>query len=191
MRIIQLIDSLAPGGAERMAVNYANALSDKVAFSGLVATRKEGDLKKQLHTGVAYFFLNRKSTIDLTALFKLRRYVLAHQVSIVHAHTSSFLLAVLLKCTCPRIKIVWHDHNGNRVLNKGSYNRVIKWFSYFFNGVFTVNSELESWAKTHLKVSKVRFVSNFATKNKKRNKDYKIIWGRWKAYGLSSKSKVS
>ena len=41
MRIIQLIDSLAPGGAERMAVNYANALSDKVAFSGLWLLEKK------------------------------------------------------------------------------------------------------------------------------------------------------
>jgi len=28
MRIVQLIDSLEIGGAEKMAVNYANALSD-------------------------------------------------------------------------------------------------------------------------------------------------------------------
>ena len=34
MRIIQLIDSLETGGAERMAVNYANALQSKIEFSG-------------------------------------------------------------------------------------------------------------------------------------------------------------
>ena len=166
MRVIQLIDSLVPGGAERMAVNYANALSDKVDFSGLVSTRKEGDLKKQLHPKVAYLFLNRKSTLDLKAIFTLRRYVVDHQVTFVHAHSSSFLLAVMLKLTYPKMKIVWHDHNGNRVLNKGYYNRVIKLFSYLFNGVLTVNPELESWAKTNLKVFKVRYISNFAAKDR-------------------------
>ena len=34
MRIVQLIDSLETGGAERMAVNYANSLSDTIDFSG-------------------------------------------------------------------------------------------------------------------------------------------------------------
>lgn len=175
MRIIQLIDSLVPGGAERMAVNYANALSDKLAFSGLVSTRKEGDLKKQLHPEVEYLFLNRKSTFDLKAIIRLRRYIVKHHVTFIHAHSSSFLLAVLLKFTYPKIKIVWHDHNGNRILNKANYNSVIKLFSYFFNGVLTVNPELESWAKTNLKVFKVRYISNFATKDRNEIKTTKLF----------------
>jgi len=36
MRIVQLIDSLDPGGAERMAVNYANALTDIISFQELI-----------------------------------------------------------------------------------------------------------------------------------------------------------
>ena len=42
MRIVQLIDSLEAGGAERMAVNYANELAGQIDFSGLVVSRKEG-----------------------------------------------------------------------------------------------------------------------------------------------------
>ena len=60
MRILQIIDSLEAGGAERMAVNYANALADKIDFSGLVATRKEGALRNQLSINVSYLFLNKK-----------------------------------------------------------------------------------------------------------------------------------
>ena len=57
MRIVQLIDSLDAGGAERMAVNYANALQSKIEFSGLVTTRKEGGLKEQINPKVSYLFL--------------------------------------------------------------------------------------------------------------------------------------
>jgi hypothetical protein len=32
MRIAQIIDLLEAGGAERMAVNYANALTEKLIF---------------------------------------------------------------------------------------------------------------------------------------------------------------
>ena len=54
MRIIQIIDSLEAGGAERMAVNYANALAHTIEFSGLVATRKEGLLLNQIDSTVSY-----------------------------------------------------------------------------------------------------------------------------------------
>jgi hypothetical protein len=53
MRILQLIDSLEAGGAER-TVNYANALADEIDFSGLVSTRKEGSLVNQINSNVEY-----------------------------------------------------------------------------------------------------------------------------------------
>ena len=74
MRIIQIIDSLDIGGAEKMAVNYANSLAQKTEFSGLVATRKEGSLKAQIAPDVNYFFLNRKSKIDFGATMRLKKF---------------------------------------------------------------------------------------------------------------------
>jgi hypothetical protein len=75
MRIIQIIDSLEAGGAERMAVNYANAFYNKIEFSGLVVSRKQGPLLQQLNHKVGYLFLNKKSSIDLRALSRLRWFV--------------------------------------------------------------------------------------------------------------------
>ena len=75
MRILQIIDSLEAGGAERMAVNYANALVDTIEFSGLVATRKEGALLDQMNSNVSYMCLNKKGTFDLKAIFVLRKFV--------------------------------------------------------------------------------------------------------------------
>jgi len=168
MRVIQLIDSLAPGGAERMAVNYANVLSDKVSFSGLVATRKEGDLKSQLFPGVSYLFLNRNSTLDLKALFKLRQYVITHRVSFVHAHSSSFLLAVLLKIVYPKIKIVWHDHYGNSEFLKIRKKRVLLLGSLFFYRIITVNELLQKWAAQQLFCKNVSYLPNFVLLDKNR-----------------------
>lgn len=90
MRIIQLIDSLDAGGAERMAVSYANLLSDKITFSGLISTRKEGALKSKISDKVFYHFLNKKQTIDLKSLFKLKKIIKENKVEILHAHSSSF-----------------------------------------------------------------------------------------------------
>ena len=91
MRILQIIDSLEIGGAEKMAVNYANALCGKIEFSGLVATRKEGNLKRHVNKQINYLFLNRKKTFDIKALLLLRAYCVQHKIQCLHAHSSSFL----------------------------------------------------------------------------------------------------
>ena len=97
MRILQIIDSLEAGGAERMAVNYANALSYEIDFSGLIVTRKEGPLLNQLNKNVSYLYLDKKSTIDFGALFRLRKYIVKNKVTIVHAHSTSFFFSIYFK----------------------------------------------------------------------------------------------
>ena len=102
-----------------MAVNYANGLSNKIGFSGLIATRKEGVLKEQLEKDVHYSFLNKKNNSDVRAFFKLREFCVKNKVQYIHAHSSSFFWAVLVKLTLPKLKVIWHDHYGNsEFLNK-------------------------------------------------------------------------
>ena len=176
MRILQLIDSLAPGGAERMAVNYANALSGKVPFSGLVATRKEGNLKNQLYAEVSYLFLERKTTFDFKALFKLRDYAVTHQITFVHAHSSSFLMAVLLKIVYPKIKVIWHDHYGNSEFLKIRKKRALQFGSLFFYRIITVNSLLKEWVLRHLFCKSVDYLPNFVQLDQ--NKESIVLKGK-------------
>lgn len=161
MRVIQLIDSLEAGGAERMAVNYANALVDEIDFSGLVVTRKEGTLKKQLVEKVNYLFLDKKSTLDINAVLKLRKYIISNKVRIIQAHSSSFFLAVLVRLTLPKVKIIWHDHYGNRVHESRNKNYVLFLCSFLFSACFVVNPELKKWILKNLRTVEVSFIPNF------------------------------
>lgn len=163
MRIIQIIDSLEPGGAERMAVHYANALAARIEFSGLVVTRKEGALDSQIDAKVSYLYLNKKKTVDFKALFVLRNYVRQHNVTIVHAHSSSFFLAFLLKLSMPSLKLIWHDHYGNSdFLSKRPFG-MLRIVAPFFNGIIAVNQQLKSWAETRLNSSTVIYLANFSS----------------------------
>ncbi|MQP24778.1 glycosyltransferase [Flavobacterium sp. LMO8] len=162
IRVLQLIDSLEPGGAERMAVTIANGLAEEVAFSGLVATRKEGGLKNTINQKVVYTFLNKKQAIDFAALFSLRIFVKKNNVNTIHAHGSSYFFAVLLKLSMPSLQIFWHDHFGNRVTSQQGYF-VLRFVSVFFSGVFTVNEVLKDWAQKKLVVKDVAFLSNFTS----------------------------
>ena len=171
MSILQLIDSLEAGGAERMAVNYANALAKQIEFSGLVVSRKEGPLVNQIDEGVSYLFLNRNNVIDFKALFKLRNYVLLHKVTVVHAHSTSFFLAFLLKLIHPSIKILWHDHYGD---SEFLYKRpvlALRLIAPFFSGIIAVNQKLKVWAQEIMHFENAIYLPNFPTEEKNITED--------------------
>jgi len=162
MRILQLIDSLETGGAERMAVNYANALQNKIEFSGLIATRKEGNLKDKINPKVSYFFLNKIKTIDIQAIKKLFKYCKTNKIQFIHAHSSSYFLAVLIKLVLPKIKIIWHDHYGNNEFLNLRKSTVLKFCKRYFFIIIAVNQTLKTWGQNVLKHKNVFYLPNFA-----------------------------
>ena len=161
MRIIQIIDSLAISGAEKMAVSFANSLSSRMEFSGLVVTRREGNLKNTIKKEVDYFFLKKKHRFDLIAVFRLRNYCKKNNVRIIQAHSSSYFIACLVKIIYPKIKIIWHDHNGIGIIPKRTGAIYIQIFSFFFKGVIAVNTELEQWSKKHLFCKNIIYLQNY------------------------------
>ena len=163
MRIIQLIDSLEAGGAERMAVNFANGLASKADFSGLVCTRKEGLLKDQMLSEVEYLFLSKKSALDVAALFRLRNFCVKNQVTHVQAHATSFFTAFLLRLMLPKLKIIWHDHYGLSEFLSQRRPQLLWLCSNFFDGIIAVNEPLKHWSLKHLTCKKVIYLPNFVS----------------------------
>ena len=165
MKVLQLIDSLHAGGAERVAVNFANALVSKIDGSFICVTREEGILKNSIDKEVIYLFLNKKRTIDFGAIKRLNRFIKSNNIDIIHAHSSSFFLASIIKVINNKIKIVWHDHYGNSEYLKYRKSNILKFTSKYFSYVFCVNKNLEAWAKSYLKVSNLSYLPNFAIKS--------------------------
>ncbi|KAF2081193.1 glycosyltransferase family 4 protein [Flavobacterium sharifuzzamanii] len=161
MRVVQIIDSLEPGGAERMAVNYANALSKKIEFSGLVSTRKEGPLLEQIDKGVSFLFLRKNRKIDFRSVLKLQKYIKKNKIDVIHAHSSSFFTAILIKLILPKIAIIWHDHYGVSQDLSARKNLSLKMGSLFFAGIISVNMDLKNWANSYLFCSNIIYLPNF------------------------------
>lgn len=163
MRIIQIIDSLNAGGAERMAVNYANALVGHVSFSGIIVTRKEGLLLGQINDKVAYLFLNKKGSFDIKALFRLKAFVVKNNIDLVHAHSTSFFTAFLLKIICPSLKMIWHDHYGDSEFLNKRPSWMLKTTLPFFSGIISVNRILKNWAIDKMQFKNTLYLPNFTT----------------------------
>ena len=165
MRVLQLIDSLEPGGAERVAINFANALSEKIEASFLCATRTEGGLKKSILTNVGYLFLKKTKVIDLKAIGRLNVFISENKINVIHAHSTSFFLATIIKISNRKVVLIWHDHYGKSEFLNERPKLILKWCSKFFNHVFCVNTKLERWSKNILKLKSVSFLPNFAIQN--------------------------
>jgi glycosyltransferase involved in cell wall biosynthesis len=166
MRILQIIDSLEAGGAERMAVNYANALSGKVEFSGIVATRLEGPLLKQINDKVSYLFLDKKRSCDLKALLRLKTFVKTNKITVIQAHGTSFFTAFLLKLICPSIQLLWHDHYGDSEFLNKRPAWILKVVLPFFAGIISVNQKLKDWAENQMYFKNILYLPNFTSVEK-------------------------
>lgn len=160
MRILQLIDSLAPGGAETVAVQYANHLQKAGMDSYLCATRAEGLLKQALSPEVNYLYLKRKRTLDVFAFRRLVRFIKKHKIEVIHAHSSSFFLAFMVKMRLPSVGYIWHDHYGDSEHLEERPKASIQKASAYMNTIISVNAKLKDWALAHLNCKQVVFFSN-------------------------------
>lgn len=161
MKILQLIDTLHPGGAERMAVNYANSLIDFGQESFLITTREEGGFTKLLNKEVKYSFLERKRIFDRRAILSFKKILYQHNVEIVHAHGTSWFFAVLCKFTGSKFKLIWHNHYGASRKMPFFKKILLISLSQFFDGIISVNQELKEWADDQLKARKSISLVNF------------------------------
>ncbi len=164
LRVLQLIDSLRPGGAERMAVNTANSLEPFVNGSFLCCTRQEGLLKEELKPEVGYLFLDKKSSLDPKAILKFTKYIRKNKIDIIHAHGTSWFLGVLMKLS-NKVKLVWHDHYGESENLEARSIKVLKPLSGYFDGIISVNKVLKRWAEKTLKAERVIHLNNFIVEN--------------------------
>ena len=102
MRVLQLIDTLHPGGAERMAVNLANTFSELEIPHRLVVSRKHGDLGKLVHFQEGLTILEKKKTLDWKAFNKLLKIIDEFKPAVVHAHGTSVYWGVGVKFFSPQ-----------------------------------------------------------------------------------------
>lgn len=169
MRILQLIDSLNAGGAERMAVSIANNLATFGHQSFLAVTRNEGLLKGSLACNVSFFNAHKKHFLHSGAFLRLLKFIRREEIYIVHLHGTSLYWGVMLKWFIPKIHLIWHVHSGKLAHGKGFKRLILKFFSKQTAVVLVVNHQLLEWGVFELGHPNVKYLQNWPENHQTRD----------------------
>jgi glycosyltransferase involved in cell wall biosynthesis len=162
MRIFQLIDSLAIGGAERMAVNLANMFSDKNIPNVLVASRQAGPLSGLLTDRSVFKTIGKTKTLDLKAFRNLVQIAKEFNPTHLHVHDSSVFWGIALKLFIPRVQLIWHAHYGGFSSSDQRFGGKLKFIQYGIDYMIAVNEDLLVWAGKEIpRVKRKSFIENF------------------------------
>src|SRR3990170_7136110 len=89
IKVLLLLYSLEPGGAEKVVLSIAKHI-DRNRFSPVVCAFKNGRLHPDFaKLKIPIYILNKKSRIDLSLFWKLRRVLKTENIEIIHSHNFS------------------------------------------------------------------------------------------------------
>ena len=165
--VMHLTDTLAAGGAERMAVNLVNLLPRCTYRPHLCTTRREGPLAELVSDDVRRLSLARRHRFDAHALRAMCDYLREQEIGILHAHGTSLFIAAFASLFPPHPAVVWHDHYGRYKFDDRPtwlYRLAAKRLSW----VIAVNQPLAEWSRRrlHVRASHVEYVPNFLCESK-------------------------
>ena len=121
-RVLMVTDSLAVGGAERVAVDIANTLDRSRYDVAFCATRNGGPLVDALADDVPLTVLGRTTTWDLSKLVEFASLVRKGGFDLIHSHGRSTMKFVALARATRLIRVrhVFHDHFGSVQVDRGA-----------------------------------------------------------------------
>jgi glycosyltransferase involved in cell wall biosynthesis len=153
--VLHLVDTLELAGAERTAVDFVNHLPQTRYRPAICSTRRTGPLERCLAGHVQVLHLNRRRTLDVAALRRLRSFIKQNGVRLVHAHGTTLVVARLIQMTMPDLAIVWHLHFGRWAAED---RRDWRWAlaSRGVDAAVTSNEELAAWVKRRFPIARDR-----------------------------------
>jgi len=163
MHIMHVIDSLDVGGAERAAVDLANALVKDGYQVSFCTTRYPGALANQLVPAIRTYHLNRTKRFDWSAMRKFARIVNDTQVDIVHAHmrwTAAFL-TFLKTIGWLHTPLLFQDHEGSIEIDSSIPAWLSCWGRRVIDQYVGVYPKLCQWAhESGFSDSKIAYVGH-------------------------------
>jgi glycosyltransferase involved in cell wall biosynthesis len=150
LKVIQIIDRLHIGGAERVLVMISNILQQHGHTVKVITTVSDGPLVHQLHKDIQYLNLRRQWKWNIVTMRKLVNEIKDYDV--IHVHSSHNLRYVYLAMKLFRITkpIFFHEHYGDIHIDPSiRWHQKLVYPKVIFIGV---SSKHTQWAIQKLKM---------------------------------------
>ena len=151
MKVVQVIDSLQVGGAEKVVVLLCNVLAKNGHDVTLVVLTDEVPLIVELDNGVKVKLLKRKFKFNIIKLFQLNRFLRNFDLIHVHLFYNLKYLWVSGVFLNTDKRIIYHDHNGDIHIQK-EYS----WLKKYIIAkcyLVSVSNEITDWATQVLRLN--------------------------------------
>lgn len=163
MRIIQIIDQLGAGGAERVCVNLVNLFARKGYNVKLIVLDQKGQLFQFIDENVEVVVLN-KSKNKLLAYKKIVAEVQVGEIIHVHMRQTHRFLQKAFLLFGKRKKVILHDHYGKIGINQ----KVPLLYKSLFKPTIYIGCSqlLKTWAVSKMKLNSedIFLINNFVLK---------------------------
>jgi len=143
LSVVQVIDMLSAGGAERVLVTLSNILHDHGHKVKVITTVSTGVLSSQLHAGIELHSLNRKWKWNPVTMYKLIRAV--KDFDVIHVHSRHNLRYFLLAKSLFGLKKknFYQEHHGYRANTKAT---ALEKKLFPLTNFIAVSEGLKQWA---------------------------------------------
>jgi len=109
--LLYVVNSLAPGGTERLVVQMSRAFLEEYAVQVLClddAGAWACDLRK---SGIPVYVLWRQPGLDLSMAVRIAQHCRRHRISIIHAHQcTAWFYAALSRVLHPKTRLLFEEH---------------------------------------------------------------------------------
>lgn len=171
MRILQVIDQLEIGGAERVFVDMSNILFENDEKITVLFLRKGGELEGDLNPAIRRIALDRSVKWNIMKMHECAQYMKKYDIIHCHFRHVYRYIQLINSLFSLRKKVILHDHYGSIEIDKKIPKFFDSWLKpHYYIGVSTT---LTNWAVSHLKIQResVFLLQNIINK-KTDKKDY-------------------
>ena len=85
MKVLQIIDQLNPGGAEKICITLTNLLYDEGVSVEIASILGRSEMDSQINNNIKHFYLNRDNKWNVIKIFKLGSYL--KKFDIIHVQS--------------------------------------------------------------------------------------------------------
>lgn len=161
MKILQVINNLGSGGAEKLISDFAPVVKNKGYHIEILLLRRSGSLyiDQLVKRGIRITFLSEDSLYSISHILKIRSFILKGKFDIVHVHVfPSLYFASLAKLFGANAKFIFTEHNTfNKRRGNFFYRQVERIIYSQYDSLVGITTEVCRNLKEHLNLKYFRY----------------------------------